>query len=236
MPAAGVVLLWPVLVEPGSAAQAVDVAPAVVVSPEGQELTEGGSATPFTLRLPDRASCPGDSANAGWRVNSYMVPEAVDVATLPYDGTGPTPYGLGDLEVFRQPLYTLRTDPYVSAQTLEVEVPGDPGEIIDIPDFSFAVFAPGDVPPGRYHLGIACTLLNEVALVWDAEVVVTAAPADAPAQLHWRVAEPSVSSPNEGQWAPALSLLGVAGGLVALVAVSRRQRPPISAGASREEE
>src|SRR5262245_29250980 len=31
-------------------------------------LTEGGSADAFTLRLPEDAVCPGDSANDDWRV------------------------------------------------------------------------------------------------------------------------------------------------------------------------
>ena len=71
-----------------TAAQSVDVRRAEVVAPSGRPIDGGGSATPFTLRLPDGAACPGDSANDGYRVNSYMVPLDVDPTTVTYLNAG----------------------------------------------------------------------------------------------------------------------------------------------------
>ena len=136
-----------------------------MVAPDGGRLDEGGSTTEFSLELPSGAQCPGDSAFEGWRVNSYMVPEVVDVARLTYDGLGPAPAGLADYERFRQPLYDVGTSPYASALTAAVQEQGDPGLIVDIPTFTLGVYSSGDVPAGRYHVGIACTLLNEVGRV-----------------------------------------------------------------------
>src|SRR5687768_17333907 len=73
-----------------SAHAAENAGPAIVVGvgptglPTGAPLDEGGSATPFTLQLPVGAACTGDSASSDYRVQSYMVPSAVDPNTLTF--------------------------------------------------------------------------------------------------------------------------------------------------------
>jgi hypothetical protein len=211
-------------------AQAVEAEEAVVIAPGGGRLDAGGSATEFTLALPDDAQCPGDSAFEGWRVNGYMVPASVDVATLTYDGLGPAPAGLVDYSRFRQPLYDTETSPYASALTAAVQERGDPGLIVDIPTFSLGVYSPGDVPAGRYHVGIACTLLNEVGRVWDAEIVITEAPDDDPAQLRWRFIGAQADGSGPELPTDLISLAVVAAALSTL-ALHRRRRAsrPLSA-------
>src|SRR5262245_9642793 len=62
----------------------VDAGDVVVVDAidNSSELTGGGSAVPFTLRLPDGATCPGDSAHDQWRVQSFLIPSTVDMASV----------------------------------------------------------------------------------------------------------------------------------------------------------
>src|SRR5262245_682957 len=65
----------------------VDKGPVAVVLPTDVDTTvdSGGSGAPFALRLPDGSTCPGDSANDNWRVDSFMVPSSVDPATLEFN-------------------------------------------------------------------------------------------------------------------------------------------------------
>lgn len=187
---------------PGRASAATDGGAAQVVNPvdgsagSGTPLTAGASATPFTLRLPAGAACTGDSANDGYRVQSYMVPSTVSPAALTFDFLGPTPQGVGTS--LRQPLYTIDGNPYVNAQSANATPPGGPGPVINIPAFSFAVYQPGDVPGGTYNVGIACTKGNasptQLDVYWNAQLVVTASPADEPAGFTWTAQQTAVTS------------------------------------------
>lgn len=150
------VLVW----APAGSAAATRAGNATVVAPYDNQsaptpIAGGTSATSFSLKLPASASCPGDSANAGYRVQSYMVPASIDPATLQFGSVGPVPVGTG--VHFRQPLFDSHTNPYANAQTAAAVHAGDPGPIINIPAFTFSVFKTGDVPAGTYNIGIACT-------------------------------------------------------------------------------
>ncbi len=189
--------------------------------------TEGGSRTAFTLQIPDGATCSGDSANDSYRVNSYMVPAAVEPASVTFDGLGPTPLAFEDYDTFRQPLFDRESNSYVSAQTADALEPGLPGPIINIPEFDLAVYEPGDLPAGRYHIGIMCTLFNEVVTIWDTEIVVSDAPDDEPAQIRWRVADDTggVGGDDTGASAPVIAALAAAASGVALLVARTRRRP-----------
>ncbi|MDP1818343.1 MAG: hypothetical protein Q8K58_00430 [Acidimicrobiales bacterium] len=187
--------------------------------------TEGGSSTPFEVDIPGRPECPGDSPDDGYRVNSYMVPASVDPATITYDGLGPAPASFGTYETFREPLFDTNTNSFVSAQTADAEAPDEPGPIINLPAFSFGVYQPGDLPPGRYHIGIACTLLNEVVTVWDTGLVVSETATDEPAQVRWRVLDVEGPTSSTGLSTSAL-LAGAGAGAVALAVLVQRTRRP----------
>ncbi|MEO7570866.1 MAG: hypothetical protein ABIX10_00360 [Acidimicrobiales bacterium] len=123
----------------------------------GAPLNSGNSGTTFTLRLPAGAACGGDSANDGYRVQSYMVPVSVDPGSLTFNLSGPIPAAVG--ASFRQPLFDTTGTPYTNAQTANATTPPGPGPIVNIPDFNYGtVFVPGNIPAGQYNLGIACTL------------------------------------------------------------------------------
>lgn len=177
-------------------------------SVSSRELTQGRSATQFTLRLPPGAGCPGDSANDQWRVQSFIVPSTDDPGALRYAEVAPAGDG-------RYALYDVFTAPFVHILTDANSGPGRPGVISPLPALSFAVFPPGTLPAGRYRIGIACTLFRETAKYWDTEIVITQSPGDEPGQLTWRLAAvPAViasSDQGSNQWLlPSVGVLGAA--------------------------
>lgn len=181
--------LVPLLTAPAAhAAGSLQGAASVRTAGGGSSLSSGDSATTFTLRLPAGAACTGDSPNDGYRVQSYVVPASVNPSTLTFDATGPVPNGTGGS--FRQPLYDSTGSPYVDQQTAAADVAGGPGPIINIPNFSYAVFAPGDIPAGSYNIGVACTLgpasATQMKEYWNVQKTFTA-PGGGPAQVNWFV-------------------------------------------------
>jgi hypothetical protein len=159
----------------------------------GKPLNSGRTGTPFSLKLPTGASCRGDSANDGYRVQSYMVPASVDPATLTFGSVGPLPTATG--QAFREPLFAATSDPVVNQQTAAATKPPGPGPIVNIPAMNFAVYKPGDVPAGTYDLGIACTRgapsPAQLDTYWNARLEVKAglgAAGDAPL---WTVVKPT---------------------------------------------
>ena len=184
------VTAWSAMTPSGAATNAGN---AEVVDPAtGQPLASGGSATDFTLKLPADAACTGDSPNDGYRVQSFMVPSSVDPNTLQFGANGPNPPGTG--ASFRQPLFDTSSTPYANAQTAAAGGPGQPGPIVNIPAFDFAVFSPGQIPAGTYNLGIACTLgpadADQLDKYWTVQLTFATNPADRPAQVTWAAEAP----------------------------------------------
>jgi hypothetical protein len=187
---------WMTLNPPVAVSATPEVGVATIVRPpdgtgaSGQPLAGGGSATAFALRLPVGAACTGDSASGNYRVQSYMVPAAVDPVSLTFDSQGPVPQGTG--AAFRQPLYDTSTRAYVNIQTDIATVPGGGGTISQVPTFNLAVFVPDGpslVPEGTYNLGLACTLgpagPRQLDRLWNAQIAVSAESADTPAGIRW---------------------------------------------------
>ena len=176
---------------------------AVIVDGAGSSsgLNEGGSATPFSLRLPRGAACPGDSADANYRVQSFLLPAADDPGAIRWHDIAPVGKG-------RWALYDINTNPYTQALTAKAEKLGGPGPIINIPSFNFAVFLPpGLVVPGRYHIGIACSLYNVIVRYWVTDIAVFRVASDRPAELRWRALDPAPAGSRSGS---ALSVIVVA--------------------------
>lgn len=176
----------------------------------------------FSIRLPNGASCPGDSANDGYRIQSYMVPDTVGPAAVTYDGLGPKPNVLGVWDRFRQPLYDTGTSPYSSALTDVAPAPGQPGLIINIPSFSFAVYGDGELPEGRYNVGISCTLLNDLKRYWNTEIVVTRDPLDKPAGIAWQRTGATAPRDSSGLPTAAIAVGAVAVACLGFVLSRRR--------------
>lgn len=178
------------------AAAATGNGAASIVGPRGGPIARGGSATPFTLELGADPACPGDSAGADYRVQSFMVPSSVEVESLTFGANGP----LAVDGQFRQPLFDTTSSPYVNELTDLAVPPAVTGGISGLPTFDFRVFAPGDVPAGGYTIGIACTLgpagPSQLESFWSTTIAVTVSPDDRPAGITWR-------TPTAGGRAPS---------------------------------
>jgi hypothetical protein len=213
-------LTWPV---PSAWAQAQAAGEVVVVEADNlaKELTGGGSATVFTLRLPDGASCPGDSANDQYRVQSFIVPSADDPGIFTYGSIKPDGEG-------RWALYGVDTRPFVHALTERNDGAGLPGRIGGLPPLSFAVFPPGELPEGAYRIGVACTRFRKTERYWDTELMLLTGPDDEPGQLRWHLASVDPSSGDGSSGATGLALVAAAAALVAFLARrSTRRRAPL---------
>lgn len=184
-------------VQPASAAERAG-AVEVVDPASGAPLTTGHSATAFRLKLPTGAACTGDSPNAGYRIQSFLVPKAVSLDTLSFDSTGPVP-APGE---YRSALIDIDSIPFVDQQTAAAVPVGGPGPIIQpLKPFDFVEFTPPFgtfVAPGPYSIGIACTLgapsITQLDRYWSATLTIVADLADpGPGKISWTV---SVAAPS----------------------------------------
>lgn len=204
---------------------------AIVVDGAGssKRLASGGSAAQFSLRLPSGAECPADSRDGSYRVQSFLIPAAVDVGSVQFGPDSADAPG-------SVALYDLDTVPFVQGFTAKARTQGGPGAIEAISTFSFAVFSPGDVGMGKFHMGIACTLFNVPTRYWDTEVTLTADGADRPAGFRWSAQGSTTTTSQKSPRAVLLFGVAVAVAVVALVAVLRRperQRPSVSRAGAR---
>jgi hypothetical protein len=142
----------------------------------------------------------------------------VDPGGLTYESTKPAGEG-------RWALYAVNSDPFVQGLTALAAAPGQPGPIVDLPLFDFAVFPPGTLAEGVNHVGIACTLANETIRYWDTDLVLTDTPEDEPAQLTWVAVDPPEVA-AEGNRLPWIAVGVLAAGLGLLALVRRRRREP----------
>jgi hypothetical protein len=207
---------------PGSEVRAQTTAgAAIVVSGQvpttGQPITSGGSASVFALQLPVGAACTGDSASSDYRIQSYMVPSAVDPATLTFGLQGPLPLGTG--AAYRQPLFTPQGVRVVNVLTGIAVPAGGPGPIPTLPAFNFsaAPFAAGIVAPGTYNVGIACTRGGGTVLdrYWNVVMNFAADSSDSPSGLTWTV--PQVDPPGSSTTSSSTTTT-VAGGATTTIA------------------
>ena len=164
----------------------------VVADDPSKALTSGDGTTPFLVRMPDGAVCPGDSFNDQWRIQSFMVPATDDIGALSYGVIGPE--GPQQLALFGA---DAAASSFANILTPANAVAGQPGRINTPPPFSLAVAAGELVPSGSYRIGIACTYFGATALYWDTEIEVTQAADGEPSELSWRL--PGVAAEPEEQ-------------------------------------
>lgn len=242
--AAGLGLIATVGSLPSAEANHLLAGAAQIVNPStGAPLSSGGSSTSFGVKLPtddsatptvnEAAACTGDSANAGYRIQSFLVPESVDLDTLKFNSSGPVPVA----NQVRQPLFFVAGEsPLVDNQTATAVPVGGPGPIIQpLDDFNLAVFPPGFLTPGAYRIGIACTLgpptsPSQLDKYWDTSITIAADSGDDPAQARWTVmAPPAITTRSNLGWMPVATVTAAALATGGVVVLRRRKTPRVAA-------
>lgn len=214
-----------------AAATGEDAGSVVIVDPLNVERAyqRGDSTSAFTLRLPDGATCPGDSANDGWRVQSFIVPAGTDLAALEFSANRPNhgePASSRSLREINGGIFTQRmTEPN---QAL-----GEPGRILALPPLTFAYFDTGTFPPGLYEIGVACTTPDwKVRRFWHAEIEFETAPDVEPGGMRWTFlgdgSEPAAEESFPVLAAGAATVVGI--GLLIVGVFSFRRRRLAMAG------
>jgi hypothetical protein len=216
------------------------VAPVLMATPAGAVgtsqgavtlgTTSGDSTTNFTVSLPAFSACAEDSAAGGWTVTSFMVPTAVDLTTLTFDSGGPTPASIGGAYAdFRQPLWNVGGDAYLSRQTVNASPPDPSGPIQQPGTFDFDPgYSAGDIPAGTYNIGIAC--VDETTAIqqfWSTPITVTANPADpGTADISW-----TAGLPAEAPAAPVVNAPGAGASAVGNGQITVDVDPALTGGA-----
>lgn len=211
-------------------AQAGRMGDASIVAEPGSDArrTSGGSATPFSLRLPAGAACAGDSANGGYRVQSFVVQASDDPGALRYRSIGPVGEG-------RYSLLDTLSRSFVHAMTAEEQSPDGPGTIVNIPTFDFAAFPPGTLPSGEYRIGIACSLDGTTVQHWDTRLAIERADDDAPGRLRWTALAGAAGSRRFGPSGAFALLPATAVAAAGALALARRRRPGTTAELATED-
>jgi len=215
----------PATVSAQSVDEPVDLGSVTIVSETREALTAGNGSTVFGLLLPSGATCPGDSRNDQWRVQTFIVPADVDPGTLRYNSIGPE----GDS---MYALYGLDTNPITAVLTGPNGAPGLPGLIIGLRAASFEIFPPGTLADGTYKIGVACSYFGDTAIFWDTEFQISRDPEDKPAEIRWEVTSSAAGAisvietdqgPNSSVFA-AVVVAVIAMVVVAVFAVRRSRR------------
>jgi len=126
--------------------------PAVVTEQDGfTPLNSGTAATTWTLKLPQAASCSGDTAIGNFHVFTYVAPASVDPATLTFGSIGPK----DNPAAF--PLVDDGGSPFIAGNTGI-----STGQVAPVPFTRLrwgnppTPFDSTVTPPGTYNVGIAC--------------------------------------------------------------------------------
>jgi hypothetical protein len=204
-----------------SGGQPVPAGVAEVVQPAtGGPLTSGTGLTPFTLKLPSGAACPGDTAHKYYLEESYLTPQAMSPAAVRYRGGFP---------INAVALVTGAGESYVAVNT-DVGT----GQLrLPPPIFSFRdLIGRTDFPAGTYNIGLACSTEQGVtARYWNARLNFRPRPT-VQGDFTWTVLAAPKTSSSGSSWK---SLIGIVIALVAvagvawLVLMRRRDTPAGSA-------
>lgn len=200
-----------------------DIGDVVLIGSDGRALANGDGTTRFFVRLPEAATCPGDSANDQWRANSFLVPVSDDPLELVFGSSGPEPPWTSG----RYPLFANDTNlPIVFSLLRRNEAPGSPGLIETIPETSLGVQADNQFPGGSYRVGIACTYFAQTTQYWDAEIEISAASEGDPGALTWTLKSglpsPADSTSGSGSGVWLVALLAALFIAVAMIVFRRR--------------
>jgi hypothetical protein len=209
-----------VMASPGTAAASVVAGTAAITEPGSlTNLNSGGSGTLYGVQLPAGASCPGDSAHQGYRVDSYLVPKGVSPASINFKRGRPNK-GFG----------YIADGAYYGAINTAI----GSGLIVGLPaEFTWGRLTPKDLFPQGHNSatwegGIACATTDGVVTnYWNSQIVFTASTSD-PGGFTWRVvAQPALAPSHKWLWVGiALIVLSILLAALAVFLSQRRDNAP----------
>lgn len=223
------VVTWPFVVHAGPDVQ-VDVLDGGGVTITAADkpdspLTGGDRETPFSLRLPEGAQCPGDSKTDQWRVESFVIPAVDEPADIVFES-----YSLAGDDHW--PLLDVDSEKFLAQFMPENLAAGLPGQIPDLPAFTFELYGRNELPDGRYKLGIACSYYNQIGTFWATQIDIEY-DSDSSSDFRWQVVKPPANADTNGAqsssssalWLVALGTAAV--GAIFLVFRRRSSRQPV---------
>ncbi|MCU1390925.1 MAG: hypothetical protein JWL72_4263 [Ilumatobacteraceae bacterium] len=212
---------------------------------QARTLTHGDGRTIFSVTVPGGATCPGDSTNDQWRVQTFMVPANVAGNKIVYTAFGP--YPADDPVSPAVPhasapgwnaLVGVDSNPVVDVLIQHNDGPGQRGVVAPFGPMSFEFLDGYGIPSGAYRVGVVCTLANVPADYWDTEVVVEATGTKS-GDLLWRLSSEPASANHPAHssgWITFGSFVVVAlGALFLPLLFRRRSGTRRRAGSSRRE-
>jgi len=133
-------------------------------------LSGGELATVFSLSLPKKAACPGDTMHDDWRYSTFFIPSTVDPGSLRFSMTGPANPG----HDARISLYEVVDKPFLNKFLEPNDTSGKPGTIPPFPAFYFGKLPFDYLPSGTYLMGVACSDGNGTTRTyWDTQIEVS---------------------------------------------------------------
>jgi hypothetical protein len=168
---------------------------ATVAVPDGlQPLLSGGSTTEFTVSLPSKSACTGDTANNGYHVYSYLVPQGTAVTSVSFIQHPASGFGFFD-----------NSGTYYGPANTAITT----GEIINIPnDFEWGPYVAAHPSAltsllysggtsGVWEGGLVCANSSGVVTDnWNTEITFTASQSDPNGFVWSAVPGPSGSLPS----------------------------------------
>ena len=185
----------------------------------------GNSGSRTGIMTPSPSFCQGDSASGGYRINTFLVSDSIDPATLSYTGDGPVLPAGAPAGAIAYSLYG-----FVGQTTLQdINTAINTGQVSNVPDIGFDVYTDADapLPPGNYKIGIACTLAADTTRFWSTPITIAADTVNG-GPLNFTYAP--VTPPGDVPEAPLAillpaSALGLMGGAALMMRRRRRLLP-----------
>lgn len=165
-------------------------APTGFATTQTVSVASGTINTPFSFSLvaPNNA-CPGDTAAAGYRVQTFIASKSVNLSTLTFDSQGPVNPGGG---VYTSPLYLQAG----GARAVGRATAPTSGNVLDSAFTMAPTSFSGGIQDGVYNIGVACSLAGAMTRFWAHSITVS----NGGTAFNWVLGElaaaPAVAVPN----------------------------------------
>jgi hypothetical protein len=200
---------------------------ALITNPTtGQKMNSGGSQDAWQVQASPNGFCTGSSQN-GYFVTGYVTDQS-DPTSITFDATGNPVTASG----VTFSLYDSSLSQYIERNTAPPAPGQQAGQVLPSGPMTWAAFDTSSLPPGTYHVGLACVFVSNgtrtLDKVFDTSVQFTADVAD-PGGFTWQ----TVPNPQVPEF-PMTAVLPVSAAVVVAAggyAIHRRRRTSVNTAA-----